>query len=710
MEEYLLSLNPAQQEAVRTLHGPVLVVAGAGSGKTKTIVHRIAHMVHNGIPASSILLLTFTKKVATEMLLRATHLLGQSIGNVQGGTFHSFAYMLLRIYHPNVLAGKTLTIMDTSDSVEAIHYIRDTLKIGKGERGFPKNQSLLSYISKTRNKEISIEELLKNEAFHLIYLAEDIQRIAEHYEQYKRKHDLLDYDDLLFVLENVLLSEPVLQQKLHERYKYIMVDEYQDTNKIQARLLRLITGESSNIMAVGDDAQSIYAFRGATVQNILDFPKYYPNTKIIKLEENYRSKQPILAIANAILSNALTGYKKELYTKKEGGAIPTLYRTKTDRTQTEAVVDTIITALREYPPSEIAILVRAGYQSYPIELELNKKGITFKKYGGATYTEAAHVKDCVAFLRVYLNPHDYPAMQRIVCMCKGIGEKTARKIFEAYINTAHPQEKEKLFTKYPEVATLLESIEYLKSTERTPLQILRSIFDIYQPYLEKLYPEDWVRRVHGLEQIEQMASFYTDVSLLLSDLSLNEVKEKDELPEDAIVISTIHSAKGLEWSVVLLIDLVEDRFPSRQSLTSSEDLEEERRLMYVACTRAKEHLYLFAPSHIFPREKTTPIPVTLSPFIREIPSALYIEQKEQFSATYAPTYTTQHTAPFPTEEQQKAIPTLGTGFCYHKQFGKGKVLQELDEGKIRVLFPSFGMKTILREYLYFDEDATHQSS
>lgn len=694
--QYIDALNDAQKQAVLTTEGAVLVIAVAGSGKTRTIVHRLAYLIEKGVPASSILLLTFTKKVATEMIERATHILGQSIGNIQGGTFHSFAYSLLRQYHPLVGKGRNITVMDTADSVQAIKHIKDKHGIGKGERAFPKTQTILSYISKARNKECSIDTILKKEAYHLSYFADDIYRIAEDYKLYKYEYALVDYDDLLFVLEEIMRTDDSLLSSWRERYKYIMVDEYQDTNLVQARLVQLLAGSHGNIMVVGDDAQSIYAFRGADITNILAFPQQFPNTTIIKLEKNYRSIQPILDITNAILENASHAYQKHLIATRSGDTKPVLVRTRTDISQSEFVVQTVIDLLKRYPPSEIAILFRAGYQSYGIELQLNKIGIPFKKYGGSTYTEASHIKDIMAFVRLIVNTQDYPAFQRVASLCKGIGEKTAYKLYMAFIE--HDDSTlAKYYQKSPDIATLLGTIESIREKpELSPSEVLEHILYVYQPLLEQLYPDDWVRRVHGIEQLEQIASIYTDLFLFLSDISLHEMKEQDERADDAIILSTVHSAKGLEWSAVLIIDLVEDRFPSKQSLISVDDYEEERRLLYVACTRAKDELYLFVPSQLYYKERASTVPVTMSPFIREISSSLYNEKKESYS--YAP-YVESESESYIHQAQHHS---LTEGYCYHKQFGKGKIIEELPDEKVRINFPNFGVKTIIKQYLTFE--------
>ena len=315
------TLNPAQLEAVTAPDGPVLVIAGAGSGKTRTIVHRLAWLAEQGVPASDMLLLTFTRKASREMLLRATDLLGYSIGGVHGGTFHSFAFSVLRQYRPAWAEGP-VTVMDSADSASAIQQCKERLKVGKGDRSFPKTQTIIGLLSKARNKEISIGDVLQRDAQHLLPHADALESIGEAYRGYRRQHGLLDYDDLLFELEDLLKGDPEtgregLAGRFRERYRYIMVDEYQDTNRVQARLVRLLAGEAGNVMAVGDDAQSIYAFRGADVRNILDFPKLFPGTRVIRLEENYRSTQPVLDVANAVLAPASEGFRKNLFTTRE---------------------------------------------------------------------------------------------------------------------------------------------------------------------------------------------------------------------------------------------------------------------------------------------------------------------------------------------------------------------------------------------------------
>ena len=397
------TLNPAQLEAVTAPDGPVLVIAGAGSGKTRTIVHRLAWLAEQGVPASDMLLLTFTRKASREMLLRATDLLGYSIGGVHGGTFHSFAFSVLRQYRPAWAEGP-VTVMDSADSASAIQQCKERLKIGKGDRSFPKTQTIIGLLSKARNKEISIGDVLQRDAQHLLPHADALESIGEAYRGYRRQHGLLDYDDLLFELEDLLKGDPEtgregLAGRFRERYRYIMVDEYQDTNRVQARLVRLLAGEAGNVMAVGDDAQSIYAFRGADVRNILDFPKLFPGTRVIRLEENYRSTQPVLDVANAVLAPASEGFRKNLFTTRENTPQTPrvrLVRPMSDLTQANVVAARVEELLDRYQAKEIAVLFRAGYQSYHLEVALSKRGVKFRKYGGLRkpYTSRTWWRSC----------------------------------------------------------------------------------------------------------------------------------------------------------------------------------------------------------------------------------------------------------------------------------------------------------------------------
>ena len=736
------TLNPAQLEAVTAPDGPVLVIAGAGSGKTRTIVHRLAWLAEQGVPASDMLLLTFTRKASREMLLRATDLLGYSIGGVHGGTFHSFAFSVLRQYRPAWAEGP-VTVMDSADSASAIQQCKERLKVGKGDRSFPKTQTIIGLLSKARNKEISIGDVLQRDAQHLLPHADALESIGEAYRGYRRQHGLLDYDDLLFELEDLLKGAPEagregLAERFRERYRYIMVDEYQDTNRVQARLVRLLAGEAGNVMAVGDDAQSIYAFRGADVRNILDFPKLFPGTRVIRLEENYRSTQPVLDVANAVLAPASEGFRKNLFTTKENTPKTPrvrLVRPMSDLTQANVVAARVEELLDRYQAKEIAVLFRAGYQSYHLEVALSKRGIKFRKYGGLRYAEAVHVKDVVAFVRLAINPLDMPSFERVAGLSKGVGTKTAEKIYHVAAQGDFDALR-KACTKYPDLWSDMLLLDKLREHNLTPAALIEMVIEHYTPRLQAIFPDDWPRRQQGLSELAHIASAYTDLEQFVADLSLETPEDDaDEFDEAGrVVLSTIHSSKGLEWDAVILLDLVEDRFPSRHALVRPEDFEEERRLMYVACTRAREDLELFVPATLYSRQNGGNEPATPSPFVRELPFSALEEWQEGYtgriskrSTSFAgdpafsrPSLDIPRELANPNAGRVKGVfppPVIpeakgnraaskggaGCGYCRHKVFGRGKIVEQLPPDKCRVNFPGFGLKVILSAFLTLEE-------
>ena len=736
------TLNPAQLEAVTAPDGPVLVIAGAGSGKTRTIVHRLAWLAEQGVPASDMLLLTFTRKASREMLLRATDLLGYSIGGVHGGTFHSFAFSVLRQYRPAWAEGP-VTVMDSADSASAIQQCKERLKVGKGDRSFPKTQTIIGLLSKARNKEISIGDVLQRDAQHLLPHADALESIGEAYRGYRRQHGLLDYDDLLFELEDLLKGDPEagregLAERFRERYRYIMVDEYQDTNRVQARLVRLLAGEAGNVMAVGDDAQSIYAFRGADVRNILDFPKLFPGTRVIRLEENYRSTQPVLDVANAVLAPASEGFRKNLFTTKENTPKTPrvrLVRPMSDLTQANVVAARVEELLDRYQAKEIAVLFRAGYQSYHLEVALSKRGIKFRKYGGLRYAEAVHVKDVVAFVRLAINPLDMPSFERVAGLSKGVGTKTAEKIYHVAAQGDFDALR-KACTKYPDLWSDMLLLDKLREHNLTPAALIEMVIEHYTPRLQAIFPDDWPRRQQGLSELAHIASAYTDLEQFVADLSLETPEDDaDEFDEAGrVVLSTIHSSEGLEWDAVILLDLVEDRFPSRHALVRPEDFEEERRLMYVACTRAREDLELFVPATLYSRQNGGNEPATPSPFVRELPFSALEEWQEGYtgriskrSTSFAgdpafsrPSLDIPRELANPNAGRVKGVfppPVIpeakgnraaskggaGCGYCRHKVFGRGKIVEQLPPDKCRVNFPGFGLKVILSAFLTLEE-------
>ncbi|MDR2850973.1 MAG: ATP-dependent helicase [Desulfovibrio sp.] len=718
MIDYAKTLNEAQYAAVSSGDGPVLVVAGAGSGKTRAIVYRLAWLAEHGVPQGSILLLTFTRKAAREMLDRAGVLLQQGLAEIQGGTFHSFAYAMLRLWPPDHLAGRPFTLLDSRDITAAVKLCKEELKIGHGDRSFPKAQNIAAFLSKARNKELPVTEVLEREAFHLLSHAEAFTRLGAAYNEYRRKGRLLDYDDLLFELEALLRDNREAAQHIRQRFTHILVDEYQDTNPVQARITRLLasgdSGNAGNVMVVGDEAQSIYAFRGADVRNILDFPKLFPDTRVIRLEENYRSTQPVLDVANALLANSAESYGKTLFTKRKIGDSARLVTPLSDMSQARLVTLRIEELLDTYPPQEIAVLFRAGFHSYHLEMALQHARIPFRKYGGLRYTEAAHVKDCIAFARLALNPLDMPALTRIAALHSGIGPKTANKIYNALLTN---QAMEKIFARYPGLLEDMRFVETLRAASQPPVDVLGAILEYYFPRMETLFPEDWPRRRQGLEEIVQMAAAYTELDIFMADIALEPPEDSDNKKDDTgrVVLSTVHSAKGLEWDAVLIIDLVEDRFPSRYAMARSEDFEEERRLMYVACTRARKRLDLYAPATLYSRADHAALHAAPSPFVRELPLACVEEWQENIGgrlvrkherAAHADqtgqTARTRHARAASHSALSDSSGQAGRA-CRHRIFGKGAVVCCLPPDKVQVDFPGFGRKVILREYLFFED-------
>ena len=745
MIDYKKTLNAAQYEAVTAVDGPVLVIAGAGSGKTRTIVYRLAYLHEQGVAPSSMLLLTFTRKAAQEMLHRASHLLDHDQGgggsvfrSVQGGTFHGFAYAALRQYRPSWLEGRSFSIMDSADIAAAVRHCKEALKLGKGDRSFPKTQTIVGLLSKARNKEIPLEDVLRRESFHLLPHLEALVELDAAYTDYRRTQGLLDYDDLLFELENLLREDGPGVQNLRRRFQHLMVDEYQDTNMVQARLVQLLArpheNGGGNVMAVGDDAQSIYAFRGANVRNILDFPKNFPGTRIIRLEENYRSTQPVLNVANALLEGAEQAFRKHLFTSREGGEPVRLITPVNDRSQAELMVRRVQELLRDHLPHEIAVLFRAGFHSYHLEVALQRAGIAFRKYGGLRYTEAAHVKDVLAYARLCINPLDMPAFERVAGLHSGVGPKTVQKLYTVATG-GDAKATEKAFAKFPGFLSDMRFLDEQRVKPLLPPDRLQAIIEHYQPQLEAAYPDDWPRRRQGLDEIVQMASGYQDLDLFVADMAL-ESPEEDEHDEGRITLSTVHSAKGLEWGAVLILDLVEERFPSRHALSSPEDFEEERRLMYVACTRARRRLELYAPASVFSRAEQSSVFATPSPFVRELPRGLCEEWVEGFggvlnrrgagntpgsdNAAYAGHRAPARLLPPPSlvsgagalgGNNTDTVPTVSSvqggaspegrplGYCHHKIFGRGKMVKFLPPDKYQVNFPGFGLKVIMEDFL-----------
>ncbi|MFZ2955999.1 MAG: ATP-dependent helicase [Candidatus Ozemobacteraceae bacterium] len=607
---YGRELNPAQQEAVHILRGPVLCLAGAGSGKTRTLVYRVARMVESGIPPESILLLTFTRKAATEMLKRSQQLIGAEGGRVNGGTYHSTANLILRRHGTAIGLPPGFSILDEGDSGDILQMIRADLDLEKKETRFPQKSTIKAMLSASINRSLPIDRIISEGYPHFIEHLDDIRNLISGYTSYKSKNFLLDYDDLLLYLIRLLEEAPHARSELNRRYRFLMVDEYQDTNPLQARITQLLAGEERNVMAVGDDAQSIYAFRGADFRNILRFPDEYPGCRIVRLEENYRSMKPILDSTNRLMSRAALGFQKKLFTRQTGGDKPALLACADEEQQSGFVAQRILELREEgVPLSNIAVLFRSGFHSYGLELELRRRDIPYQKWGGFKFLEASHIKDVIAHLRVLMNPCDQVSWARALMLLEGVGPKAVMKIFAAVSQAKNPFD----LSTFPAKGRIKEGLELLGGVLKRisglprpdPANLIGIITDYYAPLLKRMH-DDFPKRLKDLDQLAAIAGKYQAVEQFLADLTLepptNSIDGRladDGEKEDRLILSTIHSAKGLEWHSVFIIWALEGRFPSFSALQDAERLEEERRLMYVAMTRAQQNLYLCHPVSIW---------------------------------------------------------------------------------------------------------------
>jgi len=609
--DYRKELNEAQYEAVTATEGPLLVIAGAGAGKTRALVYRVARLVEIGVDPRSILLLTFTRRAAEEMLRRASLLIDNRCDKVAGGTFHSFAHLVLRQYSREIGLSPSFSIMDRPDSEDAIQLLRAEMGLNTKDKRFPRKQTVAEIFSMALNKQWTIADLIERDYPHLDDVLEDLLRLYERYVEYKSKKALLDYDDLLIRLRDLLQGHEEVRRRLSDTYRFIMVDEYQDTNCLQARIIRLLAAAHDNVMVVGDDAQSIYSFRGANFRNIMDFPKEFPGARILSLEENYRSTQPILSLTNEIIRRAKEKYEKSLFTHKAHGDTPLLVQAESEQMQSRFVCQKVLELREEGVPLwDIAVLFRSSFHSFDLEIELARHNIPFVKRGGFQFMESAHVKDLLAYLRILSNPQDAISWNRVLSLLDGVGPQLSQKVIAWVLEGTRPWERLKSFEARDRVAhglrTLAQVLE-ASSEELRPAEKAQYLTQYYVPILKRKYPDDYPKRLRDLEHFQGMTERYRSLERLLSDMALDPPTESVDGvlavdPEEGpLVLSTIHSAKGLEWHSVFIIWALEGRFPSYYNIHTQEELEEERRLLYVAATRAKENLFISYPIRIFDR-------------------------------------------------------------------------------------------------------------
>jgi DNA helicase-2/ATP-dependent DNA helicase PcrA len=630
--DFASELNEAQARAATHPDGPLLIIAGAGTGKTRTLVYRVAHLLERAerpVRAERVLLLTFTRRSAQEMLGRAERLVGSASRGVHGGTFHGTAHRLLRRFGEAAGLPSDFTIMDQADAEDLMQLSRAKLGFGDKKKRFPKKETLHRVYSRHVNTEIPVPAILSEEYPQFREYEEEFGRIFADYTGRKTERNLVDYDDLLLFWamlvddssygergtanERSAAGGGGLADRIAGLYDHILVDEYQDTNLLQARILRGMCRTHANITVVGDDAQSIYSFRGATIRNILDFPAQYPGTTVVALEENYRSTQPILDVTNTLISRAEERYTKNLYTKRTGGEKPWLVTAHDEAAQTRFVVDRILELHEEGTPlHEMAVLFRAGYMSADLEIELTARKIPFEKWGGIKFLEAAHVKDVLAFLRILENPRDEVSWYRLLMLMPGIGEATARGAIDAMAAVAWASDAFGQYAPPPRARAAHASLVQLLAALRSgPVDVegavtveIARVRRLYDDILRERY--DRVEpRLADLDQLQTIAGGYPNRAAFLSALALEPPQATQDLgfgresEDDVLILSTAHSAKGREWDAVFVIWAVDGWFPMARALADEEQIDEERRLMYVALTRARNHLFVTYPMNVY---------------------------------------------------------------------------------------------------------------
>jgi DNA helicase-2/ATP-dependent DNA helicase PcrA len=627
---YLRDLNVAQRAAVEhsvldaggvDIPGPLLIIAGAGTGKTSTLAHRVAHLILTGTGPERILLLTFTRRAAAEMTNRAQRILSAAratqkagalgpTGEISwSGTFHAIGNRLLREHADAIGLDSSFTVLDRADSADRLNFVRNELGLAKTEARFPRKDTCLAIYSHTVNARCPLAETLERAFPWCAEWEAELKSLFRAYVEAKQRENVLDYDDLLLYWAD-MMEEPALARLVGERFDHIMVDEYQDTNALQAQILLRMKPDGRGLTVVGDDAQSIYSFRAATVRNILDFPRQFtPDAHVVTLEQNYRSTEPILEACNAVIAQATEGFRKELFTDRPSGERPQLVVAADEGAQ----VDYVIQFVLEHREAGIdlkrqAVLFRAGHHSDQLEVELARRGIPFVKYGGLKFLEAAHVKDVLCVLRWVENPKDVIAAFRVLQLLPGIGPATAREAlmhlsaagwdFASLNGFAAPTAAA---LQWPELCRLLSGLR--KEATHWAGQVAQ-VRRWYLPHLERLH-DNAGARAGDLDQLEQIAATYTTRESFLSELTLDppEATSAQAVPphldEDYLVLSTIHSAKGQEWDAVFVLNVIDGCIPSDMAVGSREQVEEERRLLYVAMTRARQHLHLVQPMRLF---------------------------------------------------------------------------------------------------------------
>ncbi len=652
--DYAAELNPEQYAAVMTAARHALVIAGAGSGKTRTLTYRVARLIESGVAPWRILLLTFTNKAAREMLERVAELTGGSAGQIWGGTFHSVANRVLRRHAERLGYAPGFTIFDSDDQKALMRALtkQHAGKVGKADR-FPKPELLISLHSLAANTDRPWREVLASDYPHLTKHEESITAIYEAYTHRKRESNAMDFDDLLLNLLRLLREHADVREDLQGRFLHILVDEYQDTNSPQEQIISLLAGgPQSALMAVGDDAQSIYSWRGANVQHILDFQRRYPDAEVYRIETNYRSVPAILELSNAAIALNTKQFTKELRPARKQGAQrrPAVTPAPDNRMEARLVAQHIDRLMeRGIAGKNIAVLYRAHFHSMDVQMELTRNHIPYRITSGLRFFEQAHVKDCVAFLRLLTNPKDEIAFRRIVSTFPRVGDATAAKLWGQWQqaaenwHAAHPGitaftdphtvvmagKVKPAAAVRPHWDAFLQVMDKLHPQDHspTPAELVQSVLDYLEPYLRHAY-ENYDERHEDLAQLARTVANTDDLDEFLAQVSLLSEVDTDAPPDDdCVTLSTIHQAKGLEWKVVFLIFLAEGLFPHYRVIESGDPdaIEEELRLFYVALTRAQDELYLSFPrynGHSYDRQYCPP-----SSFLTSLPPELFEVQE-----------------------------------------------------------------------------------
>ncbi|MEM9400083.1 MAG: ATP-dependent helicase [Verrucomicrobiota bacterium] len=601
--DYASELNESQHAAVTAKPGPLLVIAGAGSGKTRTLTYRVAYLIEHGVRPHQILLLTFTNKASKEMLRRVEDLIPQDIKGLWGGTFHHVGHRLLRRHAEHVGLNAGFSILDQEDAKDLVDACLVEAGIDTKDKRFPKGDVLLSIFSMSVNTDKSIHSVIEQQYPYFSEMEDQIKNLLASYQSRKLAANVVDYDDLLTKTLKLLQEQDDIREKYQKQFQHILVDEYQDTNKIQASLVDLLSAKHHQVMVVGDDAQSIYSWRGANFQNIMSFPDRHPETRVIKIETNYRSSPEILELANSSIANNMHQFPKELRSCRESSAKPALIQLNSSREQAMFIAQRIL-ELHEggQDLSEMVVLYRSHYHSMEIQMELTRRNIPFQITSGLRFFEQAHIKDVSAYIKFSVNRRDEVSFKRIARTIPGVGQASAQKMWAAISNQTPwdevkvPAKAQVFWKQWGE--THCQMCERLE--EASPGDLIELVIDaVYDDYLKSKYT-NYESRLEDLLQLRSFADEYDDMLEFLGQLALmtnvDSGSQAAQQDDDHIVrLTTIHQAKGLEWDTVFLVMLCEGMFPSKRSMDNEEGEEEERRLFYVAITRARNELYLVYP-------------------------------------------------------------------------------------------------------------------